>query len=253
LLEVDPELRFASLIQLINHGGLPAIYDSDDVEKDLESYINLYLIEEIRNEALTRHFDAFERFFEVMGHQNGKELHYTNISSDSGVPIRTIENYIQVLKDTLIGVEITPFEKTRSRKAITRSKFFLFDLGVARRLSATGAIRPKSEAFGHAFEHFILLELRARLHYLGRESLIQYWRTKNGFEVDFVVNQKTAIEVKAIEQITERHLRGLLALKEEKLLKRYIVVSLDPVKRTINGIELIPWTEFIQDSVFNEL
>jgi predicted AAA+ superfamily ATPase len=188
-----------------------------------------------------------------MGHQNGKELHYTNIASDSGVRIRTIENYVQVLKDTLVGIELTPYEKTVSRKAITRSKFYLFDLGVARKLSGSGLILPKSEAFGHAFEHFILLEMRARLHQLKCDELIQYWRTKNGFEVDFVVNKKTAIEVKALEQVTERHLRGLKALKEEKLLGRYIIVSLDPIRRTMDGIELIPWAEFIKDDVMATL
>ena len=45
--------------------------------------------------------------------------------------------------------------------------------------------------------------------------------------------------------VTDRDLRGLRALREEGLLARYAVVSLDPVRRTVDNIEIWPWRDFL--------
>jgi predicted AAA+ superfamily ATPase len=63
-------------------------------------------------------------------------------------------------------------------------------------------------------------------------------------EVDFVVGDDLAIEVKASQLVTERDLKGLRALREENLGHRLIVVSNDTGSRTIDGIEILPWDAF---------
>jgi predicted AAA+ superfamily ATPase len=70
---------------------------------------------------------------------------------------------------------------------------------------------------------------------------LQYWRTKTGFEVDFVIGDKIGIEVKSTSFVTEKHLRGLKALQEEAQLKEYIVISQDPNERRVSGIRILPW------------
>ncbi len=58
---------------------------------------------------------------------------------------------------------------------------------------------------------------------------------------------ETAIEVKAKNPVAERDLRGLRALAEEKKLKRYLVVSLEPRPRTVDGIRILPWKDFLEE------
>ncbi len=244
---VFPEIPDFDLTRFLNRGGLPAIYRSDDPLGDLQSYISLYLREEVAAEAATRRVDLFARFLDVMALSCGEELHYQNLASDSGVPAKTLRNYVQILEDTLIGFHATPFESTRKRKAITRSKLYLFDLGVQRVLARRGEVEPGSELFGKAFEHFIALELRAATRYLKRDLPIQYWRTKSGYEVDFVLGDWAALEVKSTEQVNERHLKGLRALKEERLLKHYWVVSRDPRERFLEGVRILPWRQFLEE------
>ena len=46
--------------------------------------------------------------------------------------------------------------------------------------------------------------------------------------------------------LSENHLKGLRALKEEGLLQRYLVVSLDLNERiTRDGIEIVSWQMFL--------
>lgn len=241
--ELGPDF---DLLTYLNKGGIPRIYQSDDLEIDLKSYVNLYLIEEVKQEALVRNFDQFVRFLDTMGLTNGEELHYANIANDSGISPRTLEGYIQVLEDTLIGFQVHPFSKTKKRKAITRSKFFFFDIGVTNYLANRGLIKEKSELFGRALEHFVALEIRAYLAYQNKREQLYYWRTKNGFEVDFVVGQKLAIEVKASSNVSDSELAGLKALREEKLIEKFYVISKDPIKRTVDGITILPINDFLK-------
>ena len=250
---VSKEIPDFNLEFFLNRGGLPSVYLSSEPLDDLKSYISLYLREEVANEALTRRVDAFARFLDVMALNNGEELHFQNLSNDSGVQVKTLQNYVEILEDTLLGFQVPPFEATRKRKAITRSKFYLFDIGVTRILAKRGEVTQGSELFGKVFEHFIVLETRAALSYFKNDLPVQYWRTKTGFEVDMVLGDSHAFEIKASDQITERHLKGLKALREEKKIKKFSVISFVPNRRVIDGIEIIPWKDYLEMLWGNEI
>ncbi|MDX2020431.1 MAG: AAA family ATPase [Deltaproteobacteria bacterium] len=241
------EIPNFDLITYLNRGGLPSILLSEHAREELRSYTNLYLREEIKAEALVRKVDQFARFLDVVALGNGEELNFQGISSDTGIPASTVQNYLQILEDTLLGFALPPFGATKKRKAITRSKFFLFDVGVAGALASRGEVLPRSELFGRAFEHFILLELRAYLAYRRRDEPLQYWRSTSGFEVDIIVGNTLAIECKAADLVSERDLKGLKALGEEGLVKDFAIVSLDPQRRTVAGVKVYPWAQFLDD------
>ena len=239
------EITDFNLLRYLNQGGIPHIYLSDEPTEELRSYVNLYLREEIAAESMIRKIDQFARFLDVMALQNGEELHYQGLASDSGVPARTLQNYVQMLEDTLIGFQVPAFQSTKKRKAISRSKFFFFDVGIVNSLAQRGEIHPKSELFGKCFEHFLFMEIRAYLSYRRKQEALQYWRTGTGFEVDCVIGKNLALEFKATDMVTERHLRGLKALREEGMVQNFAIVSTDPVRREVDGVTVYPWQEFL--------
>ena len=74
---------------------------------------------------------------------------------------------------------------------------------------------------------------------------LRYWRSTSQFEVDALVGEDVAIEIKSSDTPSEKHLRGLRALKEEGIFKRYILVCYERQKRkTEDAIEIIPWQQF---------
>jgi predicted AAA+ superfamily ATPase len=241
------EIPDFDLLKYVNRGGLPKVYLSEFPEEDLKAYTRLYVNEEVRAEALTRNIENFVRFLDVLAGSNGEEINFQNIANDAGVPPRTIENYISVLEDTLMGFELFPFLEANKRKAVTRSKFYFFDIGVVNRITQRTPISAGNPAFGDAFEHFIILETRAYLGLSGKDAPLRFWRTKNGFEVDLVVGNEIAVEIKSTKQAGPKHLKGLRALREEGLVKNYFVVSQDPVSRTMeDGIRAVYWEDFLK-------
>jgi predicted AAA+ superfamily ATPase len=234
------------LHRYLNFGGLPSVYFSEFPKDELRNYVKLYIKEEIQEASLVRRLDHFVRFLDVAAVQNGEELNFESIANDCGVPSRTVAGFFELMQDTLIGFEVPPFSKTKKRKAAKKAKFFLFDLGVAATLARRGNVEEGSELFGRAFEHFMAQEIRAAIAYNNADLPLQYWRSSDRFEVDFVVGEECAVEIKATERVSNKHLVGIQALKEEQLLKHYIVVSRDPVERVSEGIQVLHWKTFLK-------
>jgi len=114
--------------------------------------------------------------------------------------------------------------------------------------------RPKSEAFGKVFEHFIFQELIAHSHYSGSDYPVAYWRTASQLEVDFILgDHEIAVEVKGREWIGPPHLRGLQAFREEYKIKKAIVVCLESRARLSDGIHILPWSTFLEQLWMGDL
>lgn len=241
-----PEIHDFDLIKYLNLGGLPRVYQSKSPKEELKSYVRTYLNEEIKAEAMVRSYDRFVRFLETVALTNGMELNYQEIASDAGVPPRTLEGYFEVLKDTLIGYELLPFTKTKKRKAVTRSKFYLFDLGIVNYLKGIESLRPGNSDFGGAFEHFIINEVRAYNSYSRKDEALHYWRTKD-MEVDLIIGKKVAIEIKSSDRIKDSFFKGIQALKEEKLISKYILVSRCKDEGIHNGIRFVHFESFLRE------
>jgi uncharacterized protein len=247
---VTVELQNYDLLHILNQGMIPSHYlQGKNYKKSLQAYIQDYLKEEIFAEGLTRNISAFSRFFEALGYSHGEITNYSNIARDCGVDSKTVKEYYQILIDTLLAVRVEPFKKRQARQVITKaSKYYLFDVGVAGFLTKRHLEEEKGEEFGKAFEHFILMELNAYSSYSMKLFRINFWRTKSGLEVDFILGKgEAAIEVKGTQRVDKNDLKGLAAFKQEYSPKRTIIVCNEKEKRIHKGIEITPWNNFLKE------
>ena len=244
---VSPELDYARTLDRINWGSLPAVIDSPAPKQDLDAYVGTYLREEIMAESLTRSIENFSRVLHFSSSLNAQIVNYAKVSNDAQVPARTVRDYFDILRDTLIAQLLPPFRGTKKRKAVATEKFYFFDLGVARNLARKGKISRGTEDFGTALEHLIFTELIAFRDYHLLDFELTYWRSLSQFEVDFVINDEIAIEVKASARVSSQDLRGIRALAEEITLRRSIVVSSEREPRKVDGIEIVNYDAFLRD------
>jgi predicted AAA+ superfamily ATPase len=102
--------------------------------------------------------------------------------------------------------------------------------------------------FGKAFEHFLLMEILAYGSYSGQDFKVNFWRTKTGLEIDFILAEgEIAIEIKGSSRIDKRDLKALMSFNEEYLPKRSFLVCNEKEKRLHGKIEIIPWSNFLQE------
>jgi len=233
------------LDKFIVRGGLPSIYFSDDPHADLEAYAGSYLQQEIVAEGATRNVSAFSRFLKVAAYCNATIVNFTNVATDAQVPRTTVYEYFEILKDTLVLHELPAWRETKKRKPLASSKYYFFDIGVV------GAIQDRryrrgTPEYGEAMETYLMHELKSYVDYVSGEPLA-FWKSASGFEVDFILGDHTAIEVKARENIAANDLKSLKALAEEKKLKRYLCVSLEARRRQIGNVTILPIQEFLKN------
>ena len=241
------EIGTGHLERLLQYGSMPPFWGIDDPRDLLETYASTYIQEEIRAEGFIKNLPSFTRFLEVAALCHGEIVNYAKIGSDAGVPARTVSEYFQLLEDTLVGYTVPSFHSAGRRKPVSTAKFYFFDIGVAHQLTRRHELAPKTPDFGHAFEHLIMLELKAWLSYSRNLDPLTFWRTYTQQEVDFVIGGHTGIEVKAKSRIDARDLKGLKALHEDNPLKRRIVVCLEEQAwRSDDGIEILPAADFFK-------
>jgi uncharacterized protein len=231
------------LNKVMERGLLPSIYFSDEPREDLLAYAGAYLQQEIIAEGVTRNIPAFSRFLKIAALCNGTIVNFTNVSNDAQVPRSTVYEYFEILKDTLILHELPGWRKTKKRKPIVSSKYYFFDVGVVSVLQGR-EFKLGTPEFGGAFETYMMHELMCYSDYISGEPL-NYWRSTSGFEVDFIIGDHTAVEVKAKENVSPSDIKSLKALAEEEKLKRYICVSLEKRARKFEGVTVLPYREFL--------
>lgn len=157
-----------------------------------------------------------------------------------------MRTYFEILQDTLVGYLIYPFHRRAGRQSISAApKFYLFDIGVAGHVCGRRLTAPGGAEFGRAFEHFILLEIIASRSYQEKDFPIQFWRTKTGLEVDFVLGRgRVAVGVKS--RVRRGDLRPMRAFMEEFGPRRAIIVSAAHDRRRIDGVEIMPYAHFLR-------
>jgi predicted AAA+ superfamily ATPase len=239
------EIPKFDLKRYLQIGGLPAVYLSAEPQEELQAYVQTYLTEEIAAEALVRNLPRFSSFIRGAALSNSELINFSNLAQDLSVSPTTVREYYKILQDTLVGWVVEPFRKSSSRKEVSTSKFFFFDIGVCNTLRGNRTVEENSEEFGRAFEHFIGLELLAALSYQRTNRTLNFWRTQTGREVDFVIEDLLAVEIKSTTKATRKHAAGLRAFSQDYSVKNRVVVSRDPIDRIEDQIHFLNYKSFL--------
>ena len=244
---VSAEVPDFNLVRAVTNGMIPRHYMVENAANRLKGYVEVYIKEEVVEEALVRDLDAFSRFVEVAAIMDGEILNYENIASDCGVSANTVKQYFQILYDTLIGYEIPAYTKALKRRLMQSPRFYYFDIGIVNYLTGRTSLKPGTAEFGHAFEHLVIQEIIAWLGYFGRKEKLSYWRTYTGIEVDAVIGDaRIAIEIKSANEVKPKHRKGLQEFAKDYPGARLILVSLDRLSRRSGDVECLYVMDFLR-------
>ncbi len=208
-----------------------------DAQKLLESYGATYLKEEIRSEALSRNLQGFARFLMATASVAGQVVDMSKMASKSKVSRSSAARFFEILEDTLIAQRIATYEGAEGADIIKHPKLYYFDVGVLNGL--LNNFECSGDRKGLLFEHVVYNQLRNSFMARDFSVQIEYFRTRHGLEIDFIVkvkNKTWAIEVKS-GHVTDSDLRALKEFKQYKSsVDHFAVVSINEKKRMKNGI-----------------
>jgi predicted AAA+ superfamily ATPase len=234
-------------------GSLPAVVtrDEDRARDVLDSYAETYLRTEVQAEALVRNLGGFARFLDVVASQCGDVVNFTSIGRDASLSTRTVQEYFQILEDTLLGFRLEPWRKSPRARLVAHPRFYLFDTGVTNALNRRLTAAPDASARGRLFEQWIVLECVRMLDYRRAEARPYYWRTHMGAEVDLVVEKHgrllLAAEIKAKARVSGADLSGLRSFADAHPQVPLFVVSEVVEEYRLGSVRVLPYSAFFQE------
>lgn len=244
------------LTELLMWGTLPTIFackTNNEKAEYLSAYAHTYLSQEIIAEQLVRKLIPFRRFLQVIAQSNGKILNCSSIASDIGTDHKIVESYLEILEETHVGFRLYPYVSSFRKRLSQKPKFYFFDLGVARAMSKTldAPLSPATSGYGEAFEHMLVLEFLRLCSYYCRDAQLSYIHTKDGAEVDLVIEragQPTClVEIKSTTLVLERHVSKLQRMAKDLPQASSYCLSQDPHPKKIGTVVCLPWKTGIQE------
>jgi len=250
------EIEYSSHeLSLLQFGSLPQPFSESDIELKiayLETYVGVYLQEEIQREAQLRNLAAFSRFLELAASYNGQVVNYAKTAEAVGVSDLTVKEYYRVLVDTLIVHAVPAWSYSICEQLQKAPKYFLFDNGIINALlgDLRSDLRPSTYRYGKLFENFVVTQL-FQAKSKGRIPVsISHYRTANGKEIDLIIQKNphsppVAVEMKSSVAPKLSDVPTLKAFRDKYESSRTVVLCRSPNGYEEGGVEFLPVEEGI--------
>ena len=245
-----------SLDETLLWGSLPKTLLLKTVEEKeifLSSYVDTYLKEEIVAEQLVRNVTPFRTFLDLTGQLNGEPINYSKIAREVRADDTTVKTYFDIIEETLVGFRLPGYAKSLRKQQLLSPKFYLFDLGVKRAIErfSISKLIPGSSLYGRAFEHFVILEAVRLNEYRRQRAKLSYLRTKDGLEVDLIVEKPGQrpifIEIKSTDTADNIDQRGFSQLLDSSQEAQGLILSRDKSRITRGKITCLHWRDGLKE------
>jgi len=243
------------LDKALQWGTLPRLFEfSEDEERKLflSNYVETYLKEEIFAEQLVRGVIPFRKFLKLAAQSNGAVLNYKRIANDIGVDSKTVQNYFDIVEDTLLGFYLPATSASFRKQQIESPKFYLFDCGVKREIENTSHLPiATSQELGVVFEHWLITEIFKLNSYKRKKYELSYLLTKGGVEIDLVLTEPRTppvfVEIKSTKTIQDSHIKSLIAVKDKFPESRCLLLCCERYPISRQGVDIFPWREGLEE------
>lgn len=244
-----------NLAEIILRGNYPEISSQPKIDRNLwcGSYITTYLERDIRNLKQVGDLGQYELFLRACAIRTGQILDLTAISREIGVSFTTAKRWLSLLETGYQILLVYPFYKNLGKRTIKRPKIYFTDTGLASYLLGINTAENlyANPFFGPLFETLVVTDFWKRFHHHGQRPSIYYLHTRDGLEIDMVIEiegKLNLIEIKSSSTIRPEHTSSLLKAKHDlkNLVKQSFLISNSPKSFTLpGGIFNYSWTDIL--------
>jgi len=195
-----PGAKLQRMIQeYIVYGSYPRISLTTSREEKIEllrDVVNSYVLRDVKQLFKIEKLDQFNLLIRYLSVNLGRELNIMAISKIIGLHWETVQKHIMVMREAYVVSVVKPFHANLNTEIRKMPKVYFVDTGIRNAIINNFNPLELHTDRGELFENFIYQQLYYQKSYL---SEIHFWKTRNGQEVDFVVNDEgdlTAYEVK---------------------------------------------------------
>lgn len=205
---VRPYAHGEILNNLLVYGLYPAMQSHPRDSVYLTNLIDSVVFRDLVELSLLENKSAALSLLKLLAYQIGSLVNYAELASKLGISAQTVKRYIELFEQSFIIFTIKPYSSRKRDEISKMPKIYFHDLGIRNALiNSFEPVGARGDA-GRLFENFIVSELIKYNYYGGFGYNFNYWRTKNGSEVDLVLckasSELVAVEIKNQSQRVNR-------------------------------------------------
>jgi len=238
-LESNPFVKERLVEEYLTYGGYPKVVIAKSKEEKIASLSEIYqsyLEKDIQLILGVEKPNQFDTLFKIVSSQVGNILNKSELSSTTGLDIKTVEKYLYFLEKTFVISLVKPFYRNARKELTKMPKVYLNDMGF---ISMSQGF--SKELTGGVFENACFL----RLQELELLESVHYWRSRlANVEVDFIITNPKNGEFIPIEAKISTNLktasRGIFSFATRYGSKKVFIYNKDLTGSTNrNGIEVL--------------
>jgi len=196
------------------YGGFPKVVLTEDIalkEAELKSYFDSILLRDIVARYKLDNFRILEQLSIFLLSSISNAVSITKVKNRLGVSHDLASRYMEYLENTYMVQSVPLFDWSLQKQHVNPKKIYSIDTGLSKRVSFEVGKR-----IGDMLENIVYLELNRR------HSEIYYFKTAQGYEVDFLIKEYEKIthliqvsQTLQDDKTRKRELRALVKASDE--------------------------------------
>lgn len=174
-------------------GQYPHLIKNPNDEKYLFNFVDSLIFKDILELNLIEDKKLAKDLLRLLAFQIGNLISYPELAIILKADQRTIKRYIEIFEQSFVLFRLYPYSKNKRVETSKAAKIYFYDTGVRNALTEDFSDVELRSDKGALFENFIISELIKQNSYLDKHYRFYYWRTRNGSEMDLVLEDKNGI------------------------------------------------------------
>jgi predicted AAA+ superfamily ATPase len=232
-------------------GGFPALWSQRDLDRELwlASYVQTYLERDVRSVLGVRDLGTFQTFLRLAAARTGQVLNLTDLARDTGVSPTTVRQWLSVLEASHQVFLLRPHFENLGKRLIKTPKLYWLDTGIVcflLGLKEEDAVLGGPMA-GPLFETAVVAELAKAFLHRGLPPPLWYWRSREGWEVDLLVElggKLHPVEIKATATPRPAHAGAVVRWRKlagGRTGSGLLITRAAEASALVPGVRVLPW------------
>lgn len=173
----------------ILYGGYPYLEQLNTPSEKIEYLTELaseYLFRDILYLQDIQHPDIIRRLTMYLAFQIGSQVSHNELSQKLGISVATVQRYLSILQQGFVIIELPSFSRNLRNELDKSKKYYFWDTGIRNALIGQFhelTLRPDK---GGLWENAMVIERMKRNEYVRYKPQYHFWRTYEGYEVDYL-------------------------------------------------------------------
>ncbi len=187
------------LKNVLVYGQYPYAVNYPSDKKYILNFVDSLIFKDILELNLIENKKLAKDLLKLLALQIGNLINYSELALSLKADQRTIKRYIEIFEQSFVLFRLYPYSKNKRDEISKSPKVFFYDTGVRNAIINNFSDIDLRIDKGALFENFIISEMIKQNDYLDDSFNFYYWRSKQGAEIDLVLEKEgkiTGIEIK---------------------------------------------------------